>query len=187
MNKIIRLRFRHQLAQEWNRSSAASKLRIALWSFAAGLLMLGVLFLTGCQSPGGQAMSHAAFTAAVTLGEQFALEQHPEAVPYVRAAVPVVCSVANGTNVSPQAIVSALEAANVTNATTKLIVNSSLALFNVVISGISTNQTEVKLYAQDLCNGMTAGLPPGEPIGGKDRAMAKKALKSVPSNVPHLR
>jgi len=141
-----------------------------------GLLSVSIMFLAGCTNPGGQAMSHAAFTAAVTLGEQFALEQHPEAVPYVRAAVPVVCSVANGTNVSPQAIVSALEAANVTNATTKLIINSSLALFNVVISGVSTNQTEIRLYAQNLCYGMTAGLP---------STLSEK--KSVRLTAPHLR
>ena len=140
------------------------------------------LFFTGCANPNQSAMSHAAFTAAVTLGEQFALEQHPEAVPYVRAAVPVVCSVANGTNVSAQAIVSALEAANVTNATTKLIINSSLALFNVVISGISTNHSEVRLYAIDLCNAMTAGLPASMGSPGRDRA------RGIYSNLPpHLK
>ncbi len=144
-------------------------------------MLLTVTLLTGCQNPNTRPMTHAAFTAAVTLGEQFALEQHPEATPYVRAAVPVVCGVANGTNVSPQAIVSALEAANVTNATTKMIINSSLALFNVVISGLSTNQTEIRLYAVDLCNGMTAGLPSAV-LSGRDRAMLKKSL-----NYSHLR
>lgn len=142
------------------------------------LIPILALVLVGCQSPNARPMSHALFTAAVTLGEQFALEQHPEAVPYVRAAVPVICGVAHGTNVSPQAIVSALEAANVTNATTRMIINSSLALFNVVISGISTNQSEVRLYAQDLCNGLTAGLPLGS--AGAER----RRLMRLP---PHLR
>lgn len=139
--------------------------------------LLAVLVLTGCNTTNQTAMTHAAFTAAVTLGEQFALEQHPEAVPYVRAAVPVVCGVANGTNVSPQAIVSALEAAGVTDPTTKLIINGSLALFNVVISGIATNQTEVRLYAVDLCNGMTSGLPPEKGAPARKRVLLAPHLK----------
>jgi len=104
-------------------------------------------------------MTHAAFTAAVTLGEQLALEQKPEAIPYVRAAARVVCAAADGTNVSPASIVDALQAAGVTNQTAKIVINGSLAIFNVVVSGLGTNESEIRLYGQDLCSGLTAGLP----------------------------
>jgi len=128
--------------------------------------LAAMLALAGCgtSNPNVGPMTHAAFTTAVTLGEQFALEQHPEATPYLRAATPVVCSVANGTNFSPSAVVSALEAAGVTNSTTKMILNGSLALLDVVIAGLnannSSNYATIKLYGQDLCNGLQAGLPP---------------------------
>lgn len=139
------------------------------------ILSLGV---AGCKTkPNIGPMTHAAFTAAVTLGEQYALEKHPESVPYVRAGSLVVCSVANGTNVSAQAIVDALKAAGVTNATAKLIINGALAIFNVVTANLSTNQTELRAYAQDLCNGMVAGLPPER---GPARNRRVKALH------PHL-
>lgn len=140
------------------------------------VLMLGLL-LAGCTSQNQGPMSHAAFTAAVTLGEQIGLETHPEAVPYVRAAVPVVCAVANGTNVSPAEIVAALEKANVTNATAKLIINGSLSLLNIVVAGVGTNETEIRLYGKDLCNGMQAGLP-------TENSTHALMLKSLP---PHLR
>lgn len=146
----------------------------------AAMLIVFMLGSCGCSSPKGQ-MSHAVFTAAVTIGEQIAVDTHPESIPYLRVAVPVVCSVANRTNVSPQAIVAALDSANITNRTTRLIINSSLTLFNVVVSGVATNQSEVQLYAQDLCNGMTAGLPPD---GGRERAFARRSPKPLP---PHLR
>lgn len=153
MNKI-------NFREEWGKTTASDKLRVAMWSFAAGALVLGIMCLTGCQSPNAGPMTHAAFTAAVTLGEQFALESKPEAIPYVRAAVPVVCGVANSTNASPAEVVAALQKAGITNAEAKIVINGGIALFNVVVSGIGTNQAEIQLYATDLCNGMQAGLPP---------------------------
>lgn len=146
------------------------------------MALLSVLVLEqGCTSsnPNVGPMTHAAFTAAVTLGEQFALEQHPEATPYVRAAAPVVCAAANGTNVSPASIVEALNAAGVTNATAKIVINGGLALFNVVVVGLGTNQTEVRAYAMDLCTGMQNGLPAFDQVAEK-----KRARKAMP---PHLK
>ncbi len=138
--------------------------------------------LCGCKTPSGP-VSHAAFTAAVTLGEQFALESHPEATPFVRVGAQAVCAAAAGTNVSPAAIVQALNVAGVTNATAKLIINSSLALFNVVIVAAGTNQTEMRAYAQDLCTGMQAGLPPA--LANRDVAVRRARITSR-VNAPHL-
>ncbi len=122
-------------------------------------------------------MSHAAFQSAVMLGEQFAIETHPEAVPYLRLATPIVCAAANGTNVSPAQIVAALQAAGITDPATKLILNGSLALFNIVVAGI-TDQSEARLYAQDLCQGLTLGLPPSGP------ALAHASYKR--KDYPHI-
>lgn len=172
---IIPLRTRYSALLEPEKNDRQRKLcllTVALASILAGVCLL----FMGCTGPNQGPMTHAAFTAAVTLGEQIGLETHPEATPYVRAAVPVVCAVANGTNVTPAEIVKALEAANVTNVTAKLIINGGLAIFNVVVTGLGTNQTEIRAYGQDLCDGMRAGLPP-------ESAMARKA-SLLP---PHLR
>jgi len=142
-------------------------------------ILVSALLLCGCKTNGP--MTHAAFRAAVTLGEQVALEQHPEATPYLRAATPVVCAVANSTNASAGEIVAALEAAGVTNQTAKLIINGSLALLNVVVSGLGTNQTEARLYSQDLCAGMQAGLPPA--ADGRE-SMVRRNVPAL--NFPHL-
>ncbi len=155
--------------------------RMVALTFACLLPML--LLFAGCKT--NSQFSHAAFTAAVTLGEEIAVETHPEAVPFLRLAVPVVCSVANGTNVTAPEIVAQLEAAGITDPVTRIILNGSLALFNVAITSLSTNQSELKLFAIDLCNGLSAGLPPA-PVHG----MA--ALRRPPPSVkaplpPHLR
>lgn len=134
------------------------------------ILIVPLLLVSGCGSPNASVMSHTAFRAAVTLGEQIALDVHPEATPYVRAATPVVCGVANSSNISPAAIVAALDAAGVTNKTTRDLVNGSLAILNVIVASIGTNQTELRLYGQDLCAGMTDGLPP---VNAVARAMSQ--------------
>lgn len=122
-------------------------------------------------------MTHAALTAAVTLGEQYGIESHPEVLPYLRAATPVVCAVAHGTNANPAAVVDALMASGLgTNAEAKIIINGSLALLNIAVAGVGTNQPEVTLYVLDLCNGMQAGLPPPGPARAKRKALP-----------PHLR
>lgn len=137
------------------------------------LALSSAWFLCGCKT--NPQMNHAVFTAAVTLGEQIGVQTHPEAVPFLRLAAPVVCGVANGTNVSAGEIVSQLEKAGITDVKARTIINGSLALFNVIVSGLSTNSSELRLYAQDLCNGLVAGLPP-------EQAHAKSA--SLP---PHLK
>ncbi len=148
------------------------------------LLMLPLVLSWGCKS--NPQFSHAAFQAAVTLGEEIAIESHPEAVPFLRVATPVVCSVANGTNVSAAAIVAQLEAAGINDPTARIIINGALALFNVAVSGLSTNSSELKLFAQDLCNGMTLGLPPAPTMAIRRSALASRP--PPPSTLPpHLK
>lgn len=171
---IVTLQTRYQIEQEEIEHNYRQR---RMWSWAVGIAALMgacLLLFTGCTS--NPAMSHAAFRASVTLGEQIGLSTHPEATPYVRAAVPVVCSVANGTNVTPAEIVKALEKANVTNSTAILIINGGISLLDVVVAGLGTNQTEIRAYGQDLCVAMQAGLPP-------ESAKMARMAKPLP---PHL-
>jgi hypothetical protein len=131
------------------------------------ILLAVALLGFGCTKPSGP-MTHAALTAAIATGEQFALLSHPEVAPDLRAGADVVCAVANGTNASPEAIVAALTAANITNSESRLILNFSLALFDTATASI-TNTAAFKPWAVDLCNGMTAGLPTNS--GHRNRAV----------------
>lgn len=140
------------------------------------LLTIGLAGLVAGCSTTTQPITHAALRAAVTLGEQYALQVHPEATPYLQAATPVVCAVANGTNANPQTVVDALSGV-VTNAEAKIIINGSLALLNVAVASI-TNAPDVALYVKDLCVGMENGLPPTGPN-------MRRAGKLT--NAPHLR
>jgi hypothetical protein len=121
------------------------------------LCILPLLALCACKTP--SPISHALFQQSVTLAEQYALIQHPEVTPDIRAASEVVCSVAHGTNANPAAIVAALSAAHLTNQNTILIVNGGLALLNTVVAAIGPKTNEIALYSQDLCLGMVNGLP----------------------------
>ncbi len=135
--------------------------------------------LCGCKTTSSP-VSHAAFTAAVTLGTQYGIETHPEALPYIRAATPVVCAVANGTNFSPAAVVAALDRSGLTNASAKLIINGSLAILNVVVIAVGpTNQTEIAAYGKDLCNGLTAAIP-------SNGSVAARRSKLARLTTPHL-
>lgn len=176
MNKIIRLRFRHQLAQEWNRSSAAHKLRVALWSFAAGLLMLGVLFLTGCVPGGGGTnpwLTPAAITGDVRDTVQLGLVVYPKAKEEVAIARDVICNAAGNTNFSSAVILDSLEKAGITNSNSKIIVNGVLFIWNRVEPLVGTN---VHIYAEAVCLGMREGT-------GVNLSAAKSA-KPLP---PHLK
>jgi len=135
---------------------------------ALSILALCSALLCGCKT--SSPISHALFQQSVALAEGYALEQHPELVPDLRAATTVVCATANGTNASPDSIVAALNSANLTNATSRLIVNGGLALLNTVITAISpTNTSQVAAYSRDLCVGMLNGLPSSPAMAGLRR------------------
>jgi len=131
------------------------------------LVLIIALACAGCATNSNTgAITHASVRAAVSLSERFALSRHPEAKPYVQAGAEVICAVANSTNANPAAIVAALDAAGVTNSTTRDIVNGGLAIVNVAIAAIGTNQNEIRLYSQDVCQGMQDGMS----MRGKFRA-----------------
>ena len=68
----------------------------------------------------------------------------------------VVCAVAHGTNVSPAAIVTALDAYGPLTPESVLIVNSALSLYEIIYAGIAP--TNASPYAVALCAGLEQGL-----------------------------
>lgn len=188
--QIVKLKTRYLVNLELE--ADRRKRRACAWLASIGLTLGGllVLLLTGCTTPGtgSNPMTIAAFTTAVSLGEGFALEMHPEITPYIKAAADVVCATANGTNVSPDNIVAALNAANITNDTARLVVNGSIAIYDTVFTLIGTNgiasQPVLQGYAKALCEGMRNGIPPTA------SAMRRVTVgKHAPSEIkaPHLR
>lgn len=188
MNTIIQLKTRHLTNLELASAQRCNRLRIVLAYFGAGLLLAGILLLAGCSTTGTGAnpMTTAALTAAVSLGESFALEQHPEAVPFVRAGADVVCSAANGTNIAPADIVAAMTAANITNDTAKLILNGSIAIYDTVFAFIGTNGIQSQPALQDYTKALCAGMEQGLPTAGRAARMARSGAPSMIKS-PHLR
>jgi len=73
-----------------------------------------------------------------------------------------------------------VNAANL-SATGKLIVNSSLAVYNVVYAAIGTNQAVMHEYEKALCAGMQGGLPSDS--AAKNAPMTARLAITA----PHLR
>ncbi len=172
---IIQLKTRHSLNLQLEKSYQQRRLCLLTVSIATILAAVCLLFLSGCgtiQSP----ITIQAFQSTVTISEQFAIESHPEVVPEIRAATGIVCAEAAKTNTSPAGLVAAVNAANL-SATGKLIVNSSLAVYNVVYAAVGTNQAVIHEYENALCAGMQGGLPP------ENATVQRKAIL-LP---PHLR
>lgn len=150
--------------------------------YAIGLLSL-LLGVSGCSNSNGPSpLARAAVVSAVSGGVLIGVNKYPEAEPGIRAAEAVICAQANSTNVQPDQIVAALEAANITNAYSRIIVNGVIAIYDGVFESYGknwlTNQVALQGYLGAVCDGMTAALPPPPRPGA--RAVAKR----IP---PHLK
>ena len=132
------------------------------------------LFVAGCKTP---AVTQAIVQTTVATGVALGIQKSPEAIPYLWAAAPIVCSAASGTNISPAVVVAAIEAANIDTLKTPeavIIMNGALSLYFVLYDqyGIEAvnNQELLKAYLQGTCNGLNLGL------AGKSRG-----------TIPHIR
>lgn len=117
---------------------------------------------TGCKTP---AMTQAVVQTTVATGVAFGIQKSPQAIPYLKAATPIVCSAASGTNISPTEVISAIEAANIDGLKTPeavIIMNGALSLYVVLYEeyGVDAlkNQAQLKAYLQGTCNGLELGL-----------------------------
>jgi hypothetical protein len=143
-----------------------------------GAILVLLLILTGCGTTANPALGPAALQASVTLGTEIATDRHPELVPQFRLAGTAACAVADGTNIAPAEMVSAMDKAGITNLLARDIMNGFLATYNVAYVYVGTNFDRFRPYSRALCDGIRMGLPPE----GPPQPMAKR--KELP---PHLK
>jgi hypothetical protein len=150
----------------------------ALWLLALGVGL--ACFGTGCGTTGGgSAMSPAVVRVGVATGVAYSAAKYTNAVPYIRAATPVICSVANGTNLAPGDVIRAVELSDATALKTPegvLILNAAMLLYTGVWQSYGSNAVAnaptLKLYLQATCDGLHDGLP-----GQSDATRASKSAR----------
>lgn len=124
--------------------------------------------ITGCTGPNSQ-ISPALVQQGVLTGVQYSVAKYPQAVPYLRVAGDIVCSMAAGENLSPTNVVAVIEAsplaAKLKTPEGTLILNGALTLYiGVWDSLVGTNAapdiSAAVPYLQATCAGIGGGLPP---------------------------
>lgn len=127
------------------------------------LPLLALALLTGCKNV-GNTITPALVQASVSSSVRFGIAKYPTARPAVTVGVEVICSQANGTNISPAAIVAAIEASNYASLKTpeavfitQAIVQAYTIAWNSFAAG-SVSNSVVRPYLQAVCSGGTEGL-----------------------------
>lgn len=129
---------------------------------ASTLLGLSLLLAAGCRSPG---LTKSMVQTAVSTGVGFGVIKEPRAIPYLRAAVPVVCSAAAGTNLSPAQIVAALEKSSAEGLKTPeavIIMNGVIGIYTAIFEAYGADIKDrpyLKAALEGTCEGMKLGLP----------------------------
>lgn len=125
--------------------------------------LLAVIVLTGCGTV-KSVVTPPIVQSGVAAGVRFGLTKYPSATPAVRVAVEVICSAANGTNVSPTEIVAAIESSNYENLKTAeaiFITQGIITLYSTAWNSFASDaiaQSEALPYLQAVCNGGRDGL-----------------------------
>lgn len=122
----------------------------------AALLLAFVL--VGCKNS-----SPLTYSLATSTLVSYGLRNSPETAGYLRDVQPVVCSVANGTNLTPAQVVAAIESSGIDDsAEGRLVVNGILLLYISAFDSLGTgtnNTANVSPYAQAIfCDGFAWGL-----------------------------
>lgn len=131
--------------------------------FLAPLALILLLAITGCGTV-GKVITPGTVQSGTSAGVRFGLTKYPSATPAVRVAVEVICSAANGTNVSPTEIVSAIESSNYENLKTPeaiFITQGIITLYSSAWNSFASDavaQSEALPYLQAICNGGRDGL-----------------------------
>lgn len=121
---------------------------------------------SGCSSP---SVTKAFVRTSVSTGVAFGTLKEPAAIPFLRAAAPVVCSAANGTNVSPAEVVAALESSDATALKTPggvILLNAALSLYMTLYEEFGKdvdNLPQLQAWLAGTCEGILLGLPPAGP------------------------
>lgn len=132
-------------------------------TIASLLLGLALFFTVGCKSP---ALTKGVVRTSVATGVGFGVIQHPSAIPYLRAAAPVVCAAAHGTNISPAEVVAELAKSDAEKLKTQegvLLINGALSLYMTLFDEYGDdleNMPLLQAYLEGTCEGIQLGLPP---------------------------
>ena len=117
------------------------------------LLALAVS-LVGCKS----AIAPSVVRLGVGAGASYSLLKYPEAAPAVKASAAIICSQANSTNLSPEAVYAAVDAYKEKTPESVLIVNTALGMYTLVWNGYGqtavSNNPAFKLYLEATCGGL---------------------------------
>lgn len=121
---------------------------------------LALALTTGCKTV---KISPALVRTGVATGVSYALVKYPQVVPELRIAREVICSTANGTNLSPANVVAEVNKISALSPETVLIINGSLVLYTGIWESYGVeavnNAPVLKTYLQATCNGITDALP----------------------------
>jgi hypothetical protein len=132
---------------------------------ALALLALSALVLTGCKTA-NPAVTRTIVTATVSTVVAIGTIKNADAVPYLRAAAPVICAAAANTNLQPAEVVYALQASSANEFKTPIgviVLNNALALyvtlFNEYGADWASNAPVLQSYLAGTCDGIMLGLP----------------------------
>jgi len=130
-------------------------------------LACGLALFTGCSTvvlrPGN-------VEQGVSTGVSLAVVKYPEAIPYLQAAAPVICSAAHGTNLAPAQVAAAIQesdAAAFRNPNAVMILNVAMSLYVGLWERYGTKAVDksdkLRSYLEATCAGITKGLIAAEP------------------------
>jgi len=145
--------------------------------FALFACICAAVVVSGCATSNPN-VGPALFRLGVAQTAGYQIYRHPEARAGVKAAADIVCAVAAGTNVSPAAIVAALDATGNWNAQSWFIVTGALGTYEILYHGSDQNEAPrtMQPYAAALCGGLQdATLFPLPPVPGATKAMRRSA------------
>jgi hypothetical protein len=130
------------------------------------------VFVAGCttQNPTG---TRAIVTIIVRDGATFGISRSPAAVPYLKAAAPVVCAVANSTNLTPESLVAALDGIPVAKSPEAgLIIDGVVAVYDGYFEQYADNWVKNQATLQSVllgcCDGLNQALAP-PPMAARTR------------------
>lgn len=140
--------------------------------------LFALVALTGCATT--NPLGPAAVEIAVQTAATYGVQKDPNVVPYLKAAAPIVCSMAGSEMLDPAAVVAALEQSNVAALKTPeatILMNGALALYGAIYAsyGDDVKASAVQPYLQAVCTGLTMAVPQNTTA-----IAARKAGKPIP-------
>ena len=120
------------------------------------IFLLSLLFVVGCANNKNGPLL---LKTGVSFGTQYALLRNPAAKPPVEASAAIICATVHGTNVSPAAIVAAVNQYGQQTPESLLIINAAINLYSLTYNGLKeTNTAAASPYAHALCDGLVEAL-----------------------------